>query len=918
MEQVKIIETLLKAFQDAPVKEGETAYLVSRSWVDQALSLRKNAKLIDADAGPPTLGPVDNSDIIAETLKDVAGDPFIRLKPGADSEVFELFPEDAWKLVMDWYGLKEGQLPITRTAINTSFDPTDNPNILFELHPPVFQIYRLWSEVSGLPIEQSLKASNPGPLLVTRSRKYRAQTFLKEIKTLTGVPLDRKVQIWFATPPPPSPPPVQIATDSSSALTPPDSPVRASQVGDESKGWPHMLLDLPSFTKSSEPRNKVLLPDETGNPKYNGKSTLQMHILVSDQTLVLDEAVEGEWVSTFTGRPRHADKSIPTRSSNNATASSLSRPGSDRGSPALEGLVTRGRMLRKKGGRSVGAVGLQNLGNTCYMNSALQCVRSVEELTKYFLTDVYVNEINDTNALAYEGRVAMAYGGLLKEIYTEGKSAVSPRDFKITIGKCQPIFSGWGQQDSQEFLHWFLDGLQEDLSRIKKKPYIEKPESTDDMINDPGAIKEMAEKVWDITKRRDDSVIADLFTGLYQSTLKCPECGNISITFDPFNNLTLQLPLENVWTHSVKFYPLNDVPVKIDVELPKHSSIEVLKQFVSARTGVPVERLMGAEEFKDRFFKIYDNSQDATEEIQQSDVPAIHEIEAVPTNWPAKGGARKKYRSMLDVETPLDSEWDDPRYDSMVVPVLHRRPYLGDQGAQGTSPPHFIVLTKEEASSYDAIQRKILEKLATFSTWSKFHEVVSTDGTESTDTDVVIANASDADSSGDGKVVAQSIESEDDIIDVKMKDGVDKGTSQDSPGVNQPQILKRFNHHRPRFVDTKEFLNPALQNLFDLSYYASDTDGPVPTAWSSSSSKGLPRITDRMPETSSKDGDEASPQSWNSTQSGSEESSNEGEVREEVEQTRMAAESSDEEMSRTNRVSSTIHSSHPYLLTRLY
>ncbi len=56
-----------------------------------------------------------------------------------------------------------------------------------------------------------------------------------------------------------------------------------------------------------------------------------------------------------------------------------------------------------------GCVGLTNMGNTCFMNSALQCLSHVTALREYFLTGKFRDDVNTRNPLGVGGKLAHEY-----------------------------------------------------------------------------------------------------------------------------------------------------------------------------------------------------------------------------------------------------------------------------------------------------------------------------------------------------------------------------------------------------------------------------------------------------------------------------------------------------------------------------
>uniref|UniRef100_A0A183EES4 ubiquitinyl hydrolase 1 n=1 Tax=Gongylonema pulchrum TaxID=637853 RepID=A0A183EES4_9BILA len=212
--------------------------------------------------------------------------------------------------------------------------------------------------------------------------------------------------------------------------------------------------------------------------------------------------------------------------------------------------------------RISGITGLYNMGNTCYMNSALQCLSNTRPLSSYFLSGKHKDDIK---RLKSKGTVAMEYGNIVKELWSGKKRNIAPIKLRRT------------QHDCQEFLSILLDLLHEDLNQIECKPFIE----LNDSDGRPDSV--VAQEAWDAHLKREKSIIVDLFTGQLRSALTCSKCHAVSSRFDAFTCLQLPIPIDHLLLITVVVVKRDgQIPVRYAFRLSYDTKIGMFKKELSA------------------------------------------------------------------------------------------------------------------------------------------------------------------------------------------------------------------------------------------------------------------------------------------------------------------------------------------------
>ena len=212
-----------------------------------------------------------------------------------------------------------------------------------------------------------------------------------------------------------------------------------------------------------------------------------------------------------------------------------------------------------------GLTGLKNLGNSSYINSIIQCLSNTPELMYYYVSGLYKKDIRLSEGKKkgfVPGKLSKEFADLLGKMWIDSKKIVNPQDIKYAICDLTNIFNNNNQHDSSEFLMFLLNFLHDEINKDKSKgstSFYEPPKKENE--SDISA----SQRFWNLFKKKNNSIITDLFYGQIRNITRCLSCGHSVTNFEIFNILPIEIPiLKKV---SVLLVPSNNIKKTIKLNI---------------------------------------------------------------------------------------------------------------------------------------------------------------------------------------------------------------------------------------------------------------------------------------------------------------------------------------------------------------
>jgi len=163
---------------------------------------------------------------------------------------------------------------------------------------------------------------------------------------------------------------------------------------------------------------------------------------------------------------------------------------------------------------------LTNPSFFCYMNSCLQALLGIPDLVEYIYEGKY-KEIAKKEDLEFWPAIAdVAIASRNRESYFTPKSIK-----KLSRSSFDPH----EQHDAHEFLNFVLSGMQDEVNHAQPSKKIEFKDS---------------QTAWIYYKKYNISIVDQIFAGQFVSKVTCGNCENVSVTFEPFLDLSLPIVSE--------------------------------------------------------------------------------------------------------------------------------------------------------------------------------------------------------------------------------------------------------------------------------------------------------------------------------------------------------------------------------------